>query len=305
MTDEGAGFGLVHYPQGVFRRLRAASSFAHGGKGTKTPPGTAPDEHFVAHSRLSPGPHYGGYPFGPAMDFRRAKSEWRSAFSPGPLGPGFAKIAAGAVPLLRLTWPSQRLWRGNFVGRGLAPAALEVSTFSRARRPGRAARFQVPFSHRPSHSSSAPLGQQVTQDHRRDRRRASSRPSGVRPASQITASPRNRPARRSQASCRRAASSESAVPPAGDHRPKIMYRGRTDQPAKQQPEQRSCSQRAQQGQNRLCHRTHRAPPPGHPMPEPGRECRKNGPARSKAPHSSRGGTQSDMTVFCRYPAKRS
>ena len=38
---------LVHYPQGVFRRLRAASSFAHGGKGTKTPPGTAPDEHFV------------------------------------------------------------------------------------------------------------------------------------------------------------------------------------------------------------------------------------------------------------------
>ena len=33
--------------QGGFRRLRAASSFAHGGKGTKTPPGTAPDEHFV------------------------------------------------------------------------------------------------------------------------------------------------------------------------------------------------------------------------------------------------------------------
>ena len=36
-----------HSSQGEFRRLRAASSFAHGGKGTKTPPGTAPDEHFV------------------------------------------------------------------------------------------------------------------------------------------------------------------------------------------------------------------------------------------------------------------
>ena len=33
--------------QGGFRRLRAASDFAHGGKVTKTPPGTAPDEHFV------------------------------------------------------------------------------------------------------------------------------------------------------------------------------------------------------------------------------------------------------------------
>ena len=32
---------------GEFRRLRAASDFARGGKVTKTPPGTAPDEHFV------------------------------------------------------------------------------------------------------------------------------------------------------------------------------------------------------------------------------------------------------------------
>src|SRR5699024_114730 len=47
---------------GEFRRLRAASYFAHGGKVTKTPPGTAPDEHFVlivAHptpSGLRPSP---------------------------------------------------------------------------------------------------------------------------------------------------------------------------------------------------------------------------------------------------------
>ena len=47
VTDEGAGFGLRLLCAGEFRRLRAASDFAHGGKVTKTPPGTAPDEHFV------------------------------------------------------------------------------------------------------------------------------------------------------------------------------------------------------------------------------------------------------------------
>ena len=34
--------------QGEFRRLRAASDFARGGKVTKTPPGTAQDGHFVS-----------------------------------------------------------------------------------------------------------------------------------------------------------------------------------------------------------------------------------------------------------------
>ena len=43
-ADEGAGFGLGSLYAGGFRRLRAASSFARGGKGTKTPPGTAQDE---------------------------------------------------------------------------------------------------------------------------------------------------------------------------------------------------------------------------------------------------------------------
>ena len=47
VTDEGAGFGLDSLYAGEFRRLRAASYFARGGKVTKTPPGTAPDEHFV------------------------------------------------------------------------------------------------------------------------------------------------------------------------------------------------------------------------------------------------------------------
>ena len=39
-----------------FRRLRAASDFAHGGKVTKTPPGDAADGHFVPIGPLTPGP---------------------------------------------------------------------------------------------------------------------------------------------------------------------------------------------------------------------------------------------------------
>ena len=37
-----------------FRRLRAASSFAHGGKGTKTPPGTRPMGYGFTLFRLDP-----------------------------------------------------------------------------------------------------------------------------------------------------------------------------------------------------------------------------------------------------------
>ena len=39
---------------GEFRRLRAASSFAHGGKGTKTPPGTRPMGYGFTLFRLGP-----------------------------------------------------------------------------------------------------------------------------------------------------------------------------------------------------------------------------------------------------------
>ena len=49
---------------GEFRRLRAASDFARGGKVTKTPPGTAPDEHFVLIVAFPRTPIYEGYPFG-------------------------------------------------------------------------------------------------------------------------------------------------------------------------------------------------------------------------------------------------
>ena len=43
--DEGAGFGLHLLYAGEFRRLRAASDFARGGKVTKTPPGTQPMDY--------------------------------------------------------------------------------------------------------------------------------------------------------------------------------------------------------------------------------------------------------------------
>ena len=44
---------------GRFRHLRVASYFAHGGKVTKTPPGTAPMSTLCSSSPF-PGPHYGG-----------------------------------------------------------------------------------------------------------------------------------------------------------------------------------------------------------------------------------------------------
>ena len=45
---------LVRYPQGVFRRLRAATFFFHGEKEGKTPPGTQPMDYGSASLRLGP-----------------------------------------------------------------------------------------------------------------------------------------------------------------------------------------------------------------------------------------------------------
>ena len=108
---------------GEFRRLRAASDFARGGKVTKTPPGTAPDEHFVLIVAFPRTPIYGGYPLEQAESFRRAKSEWVFEFPPGHWALGLQKLrlvqfnfcawfcrtnAPGAFPMLRLALPSQR-----------------------------------------------------------------------------------------------------------------------------------------------------------------------------------------------------
>ena len=54
------------------------------------------------------------------QNFRRAKSERLSAVPSGPLGPGFAKIAAAAAPQPRLALPNQRL-RCDFRRRGGCP----------------------------------------------------------------------------------------------------------------------------------------------------------------------------------------
>ena len=60
VTDEGAMIEKFRSLQGRFRRLRAASDFARGGKVTKTPPGDAADGHFVPIGPLTPGPPFTG-----------------------------------------------------------------------------------------------------------------------------------------------------------------------------------------------------------------------------------------------------
>ena len=67
VKEAGLGHDSVPASQGAsfhrgFRRLRAATYFSHGGKVGKTPPGTAPDEHFVLIAAFPRTPIYGGYP---------------------------------------------------------------------------------------------------------------------------------------------------------------------------------------------------------------------------------------------------
>ena len=74
---------------------------------------------------------YSPYPRSPALrgtlywkvqqNFRRAKSEWLLSFHSGPLGPGLAKIDAGAVPQLRLDF------RAIALGSSLAVGAPHVA----------------------------------------------------------------------------------------------------------------------------------------------------------------------------------
>ena len=53
-ADEGAIIERFRSSQEGFRRLRAASDFARGGKVTKTPPGTRPMDYGSASLRLGP-----------------------------------------------------------------------------------------------------------------------------------------------------------------------------------------------------------------------------------------------------------
>ncbi len=104
----------------------AASDFLDGQKVTKEPPGGGRNRQ----KRLRRSCLYVARPLEPPLrgtrtceveqNFRRAKSERLSAVPSGPLGPGFAKIAAAAAPQPRLALPNQRL-RCGFRRRGGCP----------------------------------------------------------------------------------------------------------------------------------------------------------------------------------------
>ena len=87
--------------------------------------------------RLTPGPPLRGTRTCWILQyFRRAKSERLFTITSGPLGPGFAKITAGAVPLLRLALPSRCLLV-HCLRAGLGPApALKTGGFQICRRGG-------------------------------------------------------------------------------------------------------------------------------------------------------------------------
>ena len=119
----GAGFGLNSLYAGGFRRLRAASYFALGGKVTKTPPGNGSGWTLRVHIRLIPGPHYGG---------RVPESQQRisgaqnlsgcSKFLPGHWALTWWEIEADAVSVPRLALPTRwRLVRSRRAGLGPAP----------------------------------------------------------------------------------------------------------------------------------------------------------------------------------------
>ena len=57
---------------------------------------------------LPPAPCLRGPLLRSSAKFPARKIRVTAAIPPGPLGPGFAKIAAGAVPHQRLAWPSKR-----------------------------------------------------------------------------------------------------------------------------------------------------------------------------------------------------
>ena len=102
---------------GEFRRLRAASYFARGGKVTKTPPGTAPDEHFVLIVAFPRTPFTGVIPWGGQNISGAQNQECVPELPPGHWALGLWKIRVSAVPFLRLALPNQRS-RAAFRRRG-------------------------------------------------------------------------------------------------------------------------------------------------------------------------------------------
>ena len=119
--------------QGGFRRLRAASDFARGGKVTKTPPGDAADGHFVPIGPLTPGPPFTGVtPWGGQNISGAQNQECLGAVPSGPLGPGFVE-----------NWS----WCGSAFAPGFAEPTLPVCFLCRGDPRGRPQAF--PFRGRP------------------------------------------------------------------------------------------------------------------------------------------------------------
>ena len=89
----------------------ASLGFAGSNEGLdKTPPGTAPNEHFVLIVAFPRTPLRGTRTCQVLQCFRRAKFEWLSAVQSGPLGPGYTKILTAVLSELRLALPSQHSW---------------------------------------------------------------------------------------------------------------------------------------------------------------------------------------------------
>ena len=109
IISDGIYYGLPIGAQG-FRRLRAATYFAHGGKVGKTPPGTAPDEHFVLIVAFPRTPFTGVTPWGGQNISGAQNLSGFLRFLPGHWALGFWKIGVGAIPQPRLGLPSQHAW---------------------------------------------------------------------------------------------------------------------------------------------------------------------------------------------------
>ena len=116
-ADEGASFGMGSVVRGEFRRLRAASYFAHGGKVTKTPPGTAQDGHFVSIFAFPRTPFTGVIPLGGQCP---SGAQNLSGFPRFP--PGHRALGLQNLPLVRF---NSRAWlcRANVPGAGYAVGA--------------------------------------------------------------------------------------------------------------------------------------------------------------------------------------
>ena len=117
MTDEGTGFGLGSLSAEEISPPAGGELLCPWRQSNQNATGDAADGHFVPIGPLSPDPiTVDAYLLGFAI-FPARKNGVVSAISSGPLGPGFAKIAATAISQLRLSLPNQRS-RSVFPRRG-------------------------------------------------------------------------------------------------------------------------------------------------------------------------------------------